>query len=1058
MFRLIRDNIIRFTGVFLFTGLPVSNVAAQELSSMKFDVFDQSQGLAGNWITDLALDSSGFVWIGTREGLSRFDGYSFTTFKTKIRHPASLLNDHGQRIWVHTDGTVWISYAEGYFSRYLEDCRCFEHLKIPEARVKHGFDKDFGIKYIDRQGAIWFSGDGLGLNIYHPDTKKTEHWDLPGIKETFSATDHIENNTVHYVYASDGLFWLATQQGLYSFRREKGSFTFYPVNSVNPLVKEKASFNKLIPEGDKGFWVSSWEGGLNYFDKATGKFTNYLFENKAYGYYNLIYDIGEKNANELYLISGDRGLGIFNKQTGHLEFNKKLQNRLNPDITFLIRMLKLPSGVIFLADQTSLLKYNPEANRFVFRSLSIASSQHGDLFSIRKIQRWPGSGEWLFATDLGNGLNIVHPETGVVRALPVETHPARDPKVRVRNLLFDRKARLWVITRDYMYYMDRVNGPLVRAAGYPVRTASELPEYLQGYVSAEGDIWMLLTAGTLHRLNTDNGTLGTALGSGGRLTAPGHIRFAAFGPQGRLWVFADGVLKLIEYDADRMVSIQMAETGISDPSVVKGIQPDKQGGVWVAVSGRGLLNVGIQNGKFSYTWFGKSRGLTDERLYGIGTDTAGKVWLSVMSGVIMFDPETRTFRKFGHASGVDRFTMSMNFFTDNRGDFYITSLSRYCRVNPVQIAMNSKPPDIYLDAFKVFDEDRIYRFSADKAVRLAPGEDFFAFDFGCRDFGDQTSHRFMYMLEGWDQSWVQAGSRRHAAFTNLPEGDYVFRVKVINGEGFESQVLSVPVHVETRFYKKRWFVVLSAVVFSVFIFLLYLIRIRRIRRNESMKARMNEQILELRMEAMRSQMNPHFIFNSLNSINRYIIKNDPKTSSLYLTRFASLMRMVLDNSRHKTISLEREIETLRLYLELEAFRFDQRFNWTIEIDPELDASAIRIPPLIVQPYAENAIWHGIMHAGRQGRLVIRFYKQDHLLVVEITDNGVGRAKSAELQVGEKQGKTSHGQEITRERISLTNREYLKDTEIVDLYDENGEAAGTRVLLYINCLYDQDPAD
>lgn len=1029
----------------------MQTAGSQDLVSMKFDVLDQSQGLAGNWITDLALDSSGFVWVSTREGLSRFDGHSFVTFRNKLRSPATLYNDQVQHLRVSPDGTLWLSYAAGYFSRYRNDCRCFEHLILPEARAKTAFDKDFGIKYIDRSGNLWFSGNGLGLNILNPVTRKTEHWDLPGISVKVSATDAIENNTVHDVYlAGDGLYWLATQHGLYSFDRRTGSFTFYPVRNSNPLVKEKASFNRIIPEGTVGFWISSWEGGLNYFDKSSGSFTNYLFENKAYGYYNLIYDMAEKNPDELYLVAGDRGLGIFNKRTGKLEFNKKLQNKLNPSITFLIKMLRLPDGVIFLADQTTLLKYNPVANQFVFNSLRVASSQHGDLFSIRRIQRWPGTGEYLFAADLGDGLNIIQPATGAQTAFPIATHPEKDPKRRIRNLLFDVNNRLWIISRDYIYYMDRVSGPMVRVPG--IGGAGPV-EYQQGYVAPNGDIWVLMKTGTLHRLNISTGMLGPPLTqpNGGR--QPLNISHAAFGRQSQLWIISQGVLQFVQLDGGGVVKQKPVLIDELKSGGIKGMQADESGGVWLAVNHKGLVHVKVQRDSIAWRTVKVPPGLSDDQIFGMGIDATGQIWISVLSGILRYHPDSSKFIKYGPASGMEKFTMSMNFFSDNRGDFYITSLSKYCRVDLQNISRRPKPPEIYLDAFRVFEEDRKYSFDKHTVVELAPGEDFFTFNFGCLDFGDQSTHRFYYMLEGWDAAWVNAGSARHAGYTNLPEGDYVFKVKMQTEQGLESNTIAVPVKIRTYFYRKSWFLMLSATLLALGIFMLYLRRIRRIRRNEAMKAKLNNQIGELRMEAMRSQMNPHFIFNSLNSINRYIIKNDPKTSSLYLTRFATLMRMVLDNSRHKTISLEKELETLKLYIELEAFRFDRKFEFVIEVDEQLLPEVIQVPPLIIQPFVENAIWHGLMHADRPGKLFVGLYPQDGVLLVEIRDNGVGRQKSAEMKSGSQVVKTSQGMNLTRERINLVNRDFVKDIEITDLYDDAGLAAGTKVLLYLNCLND-----
>ena len=162
-------------------------------------------------------------------------------------------------------------------------------------------------------------------------------------------------------------------------------------------------------------------------------------------------------------------------------------------------------------------------------------------------------------------------------------------------------------------------------------------------------------------------------------------------------------------------------------------------------------------------------------------------------------------------------------------------------------------------------------------------------------------------------------------------------------------------------------------------------------------AELHQQATELEMQALRAQMNPHFIFNSLNSINRFILQNNKAQASEYLTKFSRLVRLILQNSQAALISLESELESLRLYLELEAVRFDHHFEFKISVENDLDISALKVPPLIIQPYAENAIWHGLMHKEERGHLEIRIFQQQEILCCRINDDGIGRKKAAELK-------------------------------------------------------------
>jgi len=208
---------------------------------------------------------------------------------------------------------------------------------------------------------------------------------------------------------------------------------------------------------------------------------------------------------------------------------------------------------------------------------------------------------------------------------------------------------------------------------------------------------------------------------------------------------------------------------------------------------------------------------------------------------------------------------------------------------------------------------------------------------------------------------------------------------------------------------------------------------------------------ELEMQALRAQMNPHFIFNCLSSINRFILKNEGKTASNYLTRFSRLMRMVLNNSQKSLISLDDELEMLEIYLEMERLRFKDSFDYAITFLNVVDSDNIFIPPLLLQPFCENAIWHGLMHKERQGRLDIELSMEDTILNCVIRDNGVGREKAEELKSKTAEKEKSMGLKITTERLALLNREKGLNTfyEIEDVKDENEIATGTKVTLKIS---------
>ncbi len=221
------------------------------------------------------------------------------------------------------------------------------------------------------------------------------------------------------------------------------------------------------------------------------------------------------------------------------------------------------------------------------------------------------------------------------------------------------------------------------------------------------------------------------------------------------------------------------------------------------------------------------------------------------------------------------------------------------------------------------------------------------------------------------------------------------------------------------------------------------------------EAELKQQVSEVEMKALRSQMNPHFIFNSLNSIYRYMENHDIEKAGSYLIRFSKLIRLILENSMHPEVTLQEDIDALELYMEMESMRLNNKFDFSFEIDKGLDAGGILVPPLLLQPFVENAIWHGLLPKPEQGHITIRVNREgDKMIRCEVEDNGVGREKSQSAQKMNGK-KKSLGMAITRERIELINRK--KGTQayfnMVDLKSSNNEALGSRVEVLLPLIAD-----
>jgi hypothetical protein len=319
------------------------------------------------------------------------------------------------------------------------------------------------------------------------------------------------------------------------------------------------------------------------------------------------------------------------------------------------------------------------------------------------------------------------------------------------------------------------------------------------------------------------------------------------------------------------------------------------------------------------------------------------------------------------------------------------------------------------------------------------------FDFAAIEPDKPKQIKYQYILEGYDKNWSPLTNNTTAVFGNIPEGSYTFKLKALSPYNVWSET-SYSFKVLPPWWRTWWAYISYALCFAVCIYFVGRFQQRRLIQKERAK----NQLRELEMQALRAQMNPHFIFNCLSSINGFILMNETEAASDYLTKFSRLIRMVLNNSKKSLISLEDELEMLRLYLDMENLRFNNGFDYNIDVDENVDSQNIFIPPLLFQPFAENAVWHGLMHKKKRGKLQISLSTENNILKFIIEDNGIGRAAAATLRSKSAEKNKSLGLQITKDRLSLINGYSSEKTffEIEDLYDAKANASGTRISLKI----------
>jgi len=363
---------------------------------------------------------------------------------------------------------------------------------------------------------------------------------------------------------------------------------------------------------------------------------------------------------------------------------------------------------------------------------------------------------------------------------------------------------------------------------------------------------------------------------------------------------------------------------------------------------------------------------------------------------------------------------------------------------------NKTAPVLVLNDFLV--NGRAVDLAANKYFQT--GENNVEISFSLLSFKSSVNNELIqYKINNGDWQNLAKGSRQ----LNLPSlaaGSYNIQVRAFNEDGIATEkYLVFTFAIAAPFYKTGWFVVLMILAGMALVFIISMIRLRNIRqKNElvSQKIKLEQALQQSMLASIKSQMNPHFLFNALNTIQSYIYTSDKENASRYLGKFSELTRMILDMSNKEIVAVAEEIKALQLYLELEQIRFEDKLMYSLNVDENISTETSYIPSMLIQPYVENAIKHGLLHKKTDRQLLVSFVKKDTGIMVTIDDNGIGRKRSAELNKAKTKHHESFATGANEKRLQILNKGMQQHIylEIIDKEDAGGHAAGTSVHIYI----------
>ncbi len=322
------------------------------------------------------------------------------------------------------------------------------------------------------------------------------------------------------------------------------------------------------------------------------------------------------------------------------------------------------------------------------------------------------------------------------------------------------------------------------------------------------------------------------------------------------------------------------------------------------------------------------------------------------------------------------------------------------------------------------------------------------FEFAGISFKSAGDITYYFRMVGLNSEW-QTTRSAFLSYPSMPSGNYRFECYAVNKFGIKSNTLSIPFFVEKTLWEKWWFRILAGMVLASAVWMFIVFRIRTIRKREQATRKMEKRMADLEQMALKAQMNPHFIFNSLNSIQQYVLENDFKGVNNFITGFASLIRQTLDVSSKHVISLEEELNYISTYLRLEKMRLEDKFTYEIRLGSDIVPSDYVIPPLILQPCLENSIRHGIRYRkDKEGKITVDIRKNENYLICTIEDNGVGRKLAEQYKGARHIEYQSRGMSLTVSRIEMLpgNSNYKAGVDWEDITTDNGSVAGTRVII------------
>ncbi len=777
---------------------------------IRFDRYSLEQGLSQSSGNCILQDSKGFLWIGTEDGLNRFDGYGFRIYRHDPEEPHSLSNSHISSLFEDPSGVLWVGTYGGGLNRLDRETGLFTHYRHDRQDTNSLSEDQVVVVVGDRDGVLWIGTRGGGLNRFDP---AQERWKRYGTDpdDPYSLSD---NRVTSILEDSTGVLWVGTANGLNRLDRETDRWQRYQWDPDNPRSLYGNSIQSIDEDRSGALWIGMAGGGLNRFDRGTETFFHYLHDpgNPSSLSSNSVSAVLEDALGELW-VGTEAGLDRFDREKEQFIHYRSIPGDPYSLSDNQVSSLGLDaSGGLWVGTRGGgLNRHDRQREQF-----ALYRADPNDANSLSNNSIWgiceEDSGVLWIGTD-GGGLNRLDRKAGQwyhYRNDPADPHSlGHDTVVAVYK---DRSGVLWLGT--WGGGLDRFDRETEQFNHY--RHDPNDPRSLSSNI-----VWFILedqlgalwigTANGLNRFDreTQQFTRYYHDPEDPYSLSDNNVGSVLEDREGMLWFGTHRGLNRFDRETGRFTLYQHDPENPQSLShnIVFSIYEDQAGAIWLGTWGGGLNRFDRITETFAH--YRVRDGLPNDVVYGILEDEQGHLWLSTNNGISRFDPQTEAFRNYGAGDGLQSAEFNYNSYAKGSGgEMYFGGINGFNAFYPDAVKDNPFEPPVVLTSLtqggEPVDLGRTLEALAETSFTW-PRNDF-EFEFAALSFFQPEKNQYAYMLEGYDDDWNFAGTRRFGAYTNLPGGAYTLRLKGSSNDGiWNTEGISIGVTIVPPFWSTWWF-------------------------------------------------------------------------------------------------------------------------------------------------------------------------------------------------------------------------------------------------------------